>query len=120
MEHLAKWMGLIKAVNHTGRWAYFKTLKGGTLRYICDVKDFDPRVNKSVYTGLMDVIVERGAEITVHHKNLKNNATMRYEAVMEINKQIYRAIGASCQPAIVNCIRKYIENLGKDAKLGTT
>ena len=116
MDNLAEYIGLVEAINHTGKRGYFKPLKGGSLRYVCYLKDFAPRENIAVCMTLMDAIVQRGGEITVHHKQMKNSAFIRYEAVMEINKRIYRAIGMSCQPAIVNCIRKYIDDLDRDSK----
>ncbi len=119
MDALARYLGLVKAVNHTGRLAYFKP-RSKTLLFVCNIKDFDPRENKEVYTMLMDAIVKEGAEITVHHKNLKTNPYIRFEAVMEINKQIYRALGIGCQPSIVNTIRKYVENLERENKLDIT
>ena len=117
MDSLAKYIGLTKAVNHTGKLAYFETRRGGALKFVCNIKDFDPRDNAVVYVTLMDAIVKAGAEITVHHKELKNSRFVRYEAVMEINRQIYRAVGTGCQSAIVNCIRRYIDNLEREGKL---
>ena len=120
MDSLAKYLGLTEAVNHTGKMAYFTRSRGGYLKFVCHIKDFDPRENKDTFIALLDAVVKEGAEITVHHKNLKSSKYVRYEAVMEINKQIYRALGVTCQPAIVNTIRKFVENLERENKLDTT
>jgi hypothetical protein len=119
MDALAKYMGLTEAVNHTGKMAYFTKHKG-LFKFVCHVNDFDPRNNKAVFITLMDSIVQQGAEITIHHKSLKNSAYVRYEAVMEINHQIYRAMGQSCQPAIVGVITRYVDNMKYENKIEDT
>lgn len=119
MDELAKYIGLTRAVNHTGKMAYFKVGRGGHHKFICNVKDFDPRENNAVFIALMDAVVKNGAVITVHHNSMKNSTYVRYEAVMEINKQIYRALAMGCQQVIVGVIRKYLENLEYENKLET-
>ena len=102
---------MIEAVNHTGKMAYF-TKKGGYMRFICDVKDFDPRENTGLFIRVMDKAIHEGAEITTHRKSLANSKYHNIETVMEINSQIHRAVGTSVQTSIVNCIRRYVEKRG--------
>jgi hypothetical protein len=112
-------MGLVKAVNYTNKMAWFRETRG-ELRFICHVKDFDPRTSALTYIDLVDVAIQRGAEITVHRKAEKNSKYVNIEAVMEISGQIHRAIGMSVQTATVNCITGYVEKLTHDKELETT
>jgi len=110
MDELAQWMGLTKAVNYTGKMAWFRKTKTG-LRYICDVKDFDPKKDPLILMELIDITIQNGADITLHKKFNKTSRYMNVEAVLEISGQIHRAIGMNIQTAAVNCISRYVNNL---------
>ena len=119
MDALARYIGLVEAINHTGRRAYFTKSRSGYLKFVCHISDFDPRENKAVFITLMDAVVKNGAVITVHHNSMKNSTYVRYEAVMEINKQIYRSVAMGCQQVIVSVITKYLNNLEHEKELST-
>ena len=112
MDDIAKWLGYIKAVNYTGKLAYFKLVGSSRdMKFIVRVKDFNPKINNEIFITVVDYAVQQGAEISVHRKAVKTSKYINIEAVMSINNQIYRSLGANIRTAIVNCIQKYVNNL---------
>jgi len=119
MDGIARWMGLTKAVYYTARMGYFKKKGRGVpkLHFVCHVKDFDPAHNAKMFIEVFNFAVEQGCYFTVHKKQVKTSKHINKEAVLEIDRQIYRCIGMKAQVAIVHTIQAYVNNLIYEGKL---
>lgn len=108
MEALAKWMGLIEAVNYTGNMAYFRKNRS-TMVLIAEKKNFNPRINPSQFSEVMNHLMKMGGSVKVEKIYVKTSRYANIRATVEIDHKVMTHTGQSFQHAIVKCINEYVE-----------
>lgn len=116
MDNIAYWMGYIKAMNYTGKIAYFRRLPDNTLLFVSNIKDYDPRLKKDQFVPVIERAIDKGAEITV--KRIKK-ATMKYmnvTCIMTIDSSIYTETAIDYQRAVIKALTRYLNDNYKTKK----
>ena len=119
MDGIAEWMGLVKAMYYTNRFAWFTQQADGELKYVSHCRDFDPKIKDEIFLLVMAHAVQSGCEIIIARKAVKTSKYINIECVMTVKGQIYRSMGMNFQTAIVNCISQYVNNLNYEKRVKT-
>ncbi len=113
MDSIAKWMGYTTAVNYTGKRAYFVP-QGEDLIFICNVKDYDPRVNVKQFMAMMDKFVDdEGGTIKVSKVFRKVNKYSNIQVIAEVSSKVITITGLTVQVTVSLAIKKYVESITK-------